>query len=191
MCIPIWGEAYSREISNNIEIRRWKWRAIIWIILKWSRSTRLKRPFRNGGSCVDLWRTRSEGFDLLPISQSVTKLRLCGAPTRSHPSLSHFIYDSFISFNQYPKKKRKNSFHNIKLKAYRNRYTSHTTKEIHFRVQNERKMRSSSWNKTSIVSDKKKKKNLYSFYLIQWIKLKFEIGIFDSSILVFRHVATS
>ena len=60
-----------------------------------------------------------------------------------HPCLSLFFYDSFISFNQYKKEKKK-KFHNIKLKAYRNRYTSHITKEIHFRVENERKTHSSS-----------------------------------------------
>ena len=37
-------------------------------------------------------------------------------------SLSHFIYDLFISFNQYPKKKK---IHNIQLKAYRNRNMGH------------------------------------------------------------------
>ena len=65
-------------------------------------------------------------------------------------SLSFYLW--FIYFIQPIPKKKKGKFDNIKLKAHRNRYTSHITKEIHFRVENERKMHSSSWNKTSIVS---------------------------------------
>ena len=118
--LPIYEARHSSE-SFSRDFRRWKWRAIFWMTLKWNRSTRLKRRFRNGGSCVDLWRTRSGGFVLRPISRSDTKLRLCAVPTRSHFFLSFYLF--FIYLIQ-PKKKKKN-IHNVQLKAYRNSNIRH------------------------------------------------------------------
>ena len=80
----------------------------------------------------------------------------CVTPTRSHLFFSLslticFIYDSVYFVQPIQKHcKKQRPQHQIKsLQKYI--YTSHITKEIQFRVENERKIHSSSWNKTSIV----------------------------------------
>ena len=114
--------------------------------------------------------------DLDSSKRYKTYAMLCHTNQVSPLFLSFINYLFYLWFGLFRSTKcrnsGRNSVHNIKLKAYRNIYTSHITKEIQFRVENERKIHFSSWNKTSIVL-------LPKSSFIQSIKLEFEIGILE------------